>query len=65
MDGKDLKRFSIDFLKKIIYMAIFFTVGLFVSNNNILQGFMDYFWVLVVGALLISAFNIYIKPKFQ
>lgn len=63
MKGKKIKKMSIEFTKKIMFMSIIFFVGLSVSNNNIYQGFMDFFWLLVIGAFLISMFNVYIKPN--
>lgn len=59
------KKMTIEFMKKIIFMSIFFFIGLSVSNNNVSQGFMDFFWILIIGAFSISAFNVYINPYLQ
>lgn len=60
-----IKQFLFDFIKKTVFMSIFFFIGLLVSRNDVYQGFLDYYWLLIIGALLISIVNMYVKPKFQ
>lgn len=65
MKNITLKQFFYEFIKKIALILVIFFISLWVSNNNIYQGFIDYLWVLVLGALIISALTVYFKPKIQ
>ncbi|WP_407371895.1 hypothetical protein [Carnobacterium sp.] len=65
MKNITLKQIFYEFIKKFVLVLILFFISLWVSNNNIYQGFIDYLWVLVLGALIISVLTVYFKPKIQ
>ena len=65
MKNITLKQIFYEFIKKFALVLVLFFISLWVSNNNIYQGFIDYLWVLVVGTLIISVFTVYFKPKIK
>lgn len=65
MENTTFKQFVHEFLKKFAFMVVMFFISLRVSNDNIYQAFLNYLWILVLGALFISVWKVYVKPKIQ
>lgn len=60
-----LKQIFHEFIKKFALVLVLFFMSLWVSNNDIYQGFIDYLWILVIGALIISVLTVYFTPKIK
>lgn len=58
-----LKPFILEFLKAFFRMILLFLFALWVSKNNIAQGFLDYSWIFLIAALITAAVKCYLKPK--
>lgn len=57
------KQWLIAFIKTILLMGVIFFIGLSVSQNDVTQGFIDYFWLLILAALLISGFRVFFRSE--
>ncbi|WP_313468052.1 hypothetical protein [Carnobacterium sp.] len=63
MNKAKFKQFIFAFLKRFALLIVFYFIALWVSNNDIYGGFANYSWILLLGALIISIFTVYLKPN--
>lgn len=63
MDKAKLKQFIFECLKRLAVFVVFYCIALWVSNNDVYEGFVNYSWVLLLGAVISSIFTVYLKPN--